>query len=63
MNWQPEKMVMYDVIKHYGGMNKAGLRSISRKGDKLILHLLDGTTKTVEPGEEIPLPGKEGENG
>lgn len=58
MIWDPDNMLLYDVLRWHGGtLERAGLKRIGRKGNGvLILTYLDGTVELVPPGEVIPLP-------
>lgn len=56
MIWNPSKMLLYDVYKPFGSLDKVGLKKIGRHQNNLILTFKDGLIKIVRPGEIIPLP-------
>lgn len=56
MKWEPEKMLLADVIRPHGGLKGAGLKKIGRKNNLLVLTFSDNAIKNIGPGENIPLP-------
>lgn len=57
MIWNPNEMLIYDVVhRPFGSLQSAGLKRAGKKQGKLLLTLIDGTVITVDSGEVIPLP-------
>jgi len=59
IQWHEKRMLMHDVLKFFGGLEKMNGRSILRRGGVLYVHTLEGEMR-VDDGDWI-IQGVKGE--